>query len=156
MRPDTAIRVDRGTRRRKARRPSHHGTIKGRDAGADRAGRYDAAVQPDVEPAEAPNEKICVGPRRESVISSGAQIESLLAPRMADCTYGERLLVWAVRWPGLPPRRESRHGRARAGVNWRAHACAACCALFGAVRGAPDQAQQRLLTLGMEPPEALN
>ncbi len=45
--------------------------------------------------------------------------------------------------------------RARTGVDWQAHACAACCALFGAVCGAPDQAQQRLLTLAMDPPEAL-
>jgi hypothetical protein len=44
-------------------------------------------------------------------------------------------------------RRQSRHGRARTGVNWQAHACAACCALFGAIRSAPDQARQRLLRL---------
>jgi hypothetical protein len=36
------------------------------------------------------------------------------------------------------------------------HACAACCGLSGAVRGAPDQAQQRLVTLAIDPPEALN
>jgi len=36
-------------------------------------------------------------------------------------------------------RRQSRHGRVRTGVNWQAHACAACAAGFTAVLESPEQ-----------------
>src|SRR5260221_10680231 len=36
-------------------------------------------------------------------------------------------------------RRQSRHGRARTGVNWQAHACAACAAGFAALLESPEQ-----------------
>jgi hypothetical protein len=36
-------------------------------------------------------------------------------------------------------RRQSRHGRARTGVSWQAHACAACAAGFTAILESPEQ-----------------
>jgi len=62
---------------------------------------------------------------------------------MADGNYRKRLLVRAVRRPGFAAdrrRRQSRHGRARTGVNWPAHACAACASPFRYGREVPDQA----------------
>ncbi len=39
-------------------------------------------------------------------------------------------------------RRQSRHGRARTGVNWQAHACAACAAGFAAILESPEQGKR--------------